>query len=72
MNKYYIKEYKKTQLDKVAEEKANLDVEKLRNEYFDYPTTKLRAKWSFNLSIISLVIATIAALAAILRAISSK
>ena len=64
---HYLKEYKKTQLEKVEEEKLNLDVDKLRNEYFDYPTTKFRAKWGFIISIITVILAALAVLVSLIK-----
>lgn len=54
---YYLKEYKKRQLEKIEEERLNLNVDKLRNEYFDYPKTKSRANWAFWISIVTVVVA---------------
>jgi hypothetical protein len=65
MNKYYLKEYKKAQLSGLEEERLKLDVDKLRNEYFDYPTTKARAKWGFYIAIVTIIISFLALLVSI-------
>jgi len=65
INKYYLKEYKKAQLSGLEEERLKLDVDKLRNEYFDYPTTKARAKWGFYIAIITIIISFLALLVSI-------
>ncbi len=67
INKYYLKEYKKAQLSILEEERLKLDVDKLRNEYFDYPTTKDRAKWGFYISIFTIIIAFIALLVSVFK-----
>jgi hypothetical protein len=40
-------------------EKLKLEVEKLRNEYFDYPKTKKRAKDAILISILTILAATL-------------
>lgn len=67
INKYYLKEYKKAQLSKLDEERLNLDVFKLQNEYFDYPTTKQRAKDSYIISIITIIVSALALLVSVFK-----
>ena len=67
INKYYLKEYKKAQLSSLEEERLKLDVDKLRNEYFDYPTTKARANWGFYIAIITIIISFLALLVSIFK-----
>lgn len=57
---FYLKEFKKTQLEKIEEERLKLDVDKLRNEFFDYPEIKWKAKWGFILSVITVILAALA------------
>ena len=60
LNKFYLKEYKKAELLSIEEERLKLDLEKLRYEFFDYPLTKSRAKWSFVISIATIIVSAIA------------
>ena len=47
----YFKQYEERQLQL---EKLNLEVEKLRNDFFDYSKTKSRAIWAIRLSALTL------------------
>jgi len=67
INRYYLKEYKKSQLDILEEERLKLDVDKLRNEFFDYPETKWKAKWGFIISVITVILAALAVLVSIIK-----
>lgn len=56
----YTKKYEdEKQKENMQSEKLNLEIEKLRNEFFDYPVVKQRAKWSFILAITSVIISFI-------------
>ena len=67
INKYYLKEYKKSQLGILKEERLKLDVKKLWSEFFDYPETKWKAKWGFILSVITVILAALAVLVSIIK-----
>ena len=51
----------------IEEERLKLDVDKLRNEFFDYPETKWKAKWGFIISVITVIIAALAVLVSIIK-----
>lgn len=67
LDKYYLKEHKKAELSKLDEERLNLDVFKLQNEYFDYPTTKQRAKDSYIISILTIIVSVLALLVSVFK-----
>lgn len=56
---YTEKTEQQIEAEKLSMEKLNLEVNKLRNEVFDYSTTKWRSNFSFRLSIILAIVSAL-------------
>lgn len=59
---YEMKNQRNEEIAGLEIEKLRLEVENLRNDFFDYPDTKSRAKWAIRLSAMALIVTLILSL----------